>query len=102
MKKMLKWISICVVTILLLPLLLVALLYVPPVQNWAVQKVAAIASEKTGMTVTVGEVSLKWPLDLQLNDFLAIHEGDTLADVRTMVLDVKLKPLFDKRVVINE
>ena len=102
MKKMLKWISICVVTILLLPLLLVALLYVPPVQNWAVQKVAAIASEKMGMTVTVGEVSLKWPLDLQLNDFLAIHEGDTLADVRTMVLDVKLKPLFDKRVVINE
>ena len=102
MKKLLKWISICVVTILLLPLLLVALLYVPPVQNWAVQKVAAIASEKTGMTVTVGSVSLKWPLDLQLNDFLAIHEGDTLADVRTMVLDVKLKPLFDKRVVINE
>lgn len=102
MKKALKWISVIVVTLLLLPVVLVGLLYLPPVQNWAVHKVAAIASEKMGMTVSVERVSLKWPLDLQLNGFLAIHEGDTLADVNQMVLDVKLKPLFDKRVVINE
>ena len=46
MKKALKWISVIVVTLLLLPVVLVGLLYLPPVQNWAVHKEAALASEK--------------------------------------------------------
>lgn len=88
--------------LLLLPVVLIGLLYLPPIQNWAVRQVTAVASEKTGMDISIGSVLLIWPLDLQLNDFLAIHEGDTLADVSKMVLYVQLKPLFDKQVVINE
>ena len=83
-------------------LLLACLLYLPPVQNWVVDRVAAIASEKTRMQISVGTVRLEWPLDLGIDDFLAIHEGDTLADVSHLSVDVQLKPLFEKRVVINE
>ena len=102
MKKAVKWAAVLLLTPVLLFLILAGLLYVPPVQNWAADKVAAIASEKTGMDITVGTVRLEWPLDLGIDDFRAIHEGDTLADVGHLSVDVQLRPLFKKRVVINE
>ena len=89
-------------TPILLFVILAALLYLPPVQNWVVDKVAAVVSEKTGMTVTVGHVNLEWPLDLGIDDFLAINHGDTLADVRHLTANVKLRPLLQQRVVIKE
>ena len=102
MKKVLKWLLAAVLTPILLFLIAAALLYVPPVQNWVADKVAAIASEKTGMDITVGTVRLEWPLDLGIDNFRAIHEGDTLADIGHLSVDVQLRPLFKKRVVINE
>ena len=109
MKKVIKWIGIAVLIPILLCLLLAVLIYLPPVQNWAVKKVAAIASEKTGMEITVGHVSLAFPLDLQLDDFKAIKQNDslpqvrdTIADVHRLVADVRLLPLFRSQVVIDE
>ena len=102
MKKIICWTVALLLTPVLLFLILAVLLYLPPVQNWAVDKVAAIVSEKTGMTVRVGYVKLEWPLNLGMDDFLMVHEGDTLADVGHMTANVKLRPLFDKRVVISE
>ena len=100
--KRLLWAIGLLLSPVLLFLLLVALLYLPPVQNWVVDKVAAIASEKTGMEITVGHVNLEWPLDLGIDGFRAIHEGDTLADIGHLSVDVQLRPLFDKRIVINQ
>ena len=109
MKRALKWIGIAVLTPILLFLILTALLYCPPVQNWAVQKVAAIASEKTGMEITVGYVKLEWPLNLGLDNFRALHPNDslpnvidTIADAKHLTADIQLWPLLKKRVVINQ
>ena len=109
MKKALKWIGIAVLTPILLFIILTALLYLPPVQNWVAQKVASIASEKTGMEITVGHVSLEWPFDLGVDDFRVLHQNDslpqvkdTIADIRHLTADIQLLPLFKKRVVINE
>ncbi|MBQ8989649.1 MAG: translocation/assembly module TamB domain-containing protein [Prevotella sp.] len=109
MKKALKWIGIAVLTPFLLIIILAVLIYLPPVQNWAVKKVAAIASEKTGMEIIVEHVNLEFPLDLGIEGFRAIKQNDslpqlkdTLADVRKLVADVKLLPLLKKRVVIDE
>ena len=63
MKKALWWTVGVLLSPVLLFLILAALLYLPPVQNWVVDKVAAIASEKTGMDITVGTIRLEWPLD---------------------------------------
>ena len=46
----------------LLFVLLTILIYLPPVQNWLVDKVAAYASEETGMEITVDHVDLSFPL----------------------------------------
>ena len=102
LKKIVIWFFAVLLTPVLLFVVLAVLLYLPPVQNWVADKVASIVSEKTGMTVRVGYVKLEWPLNLGLDDFLMVHEGDTLADVGHLTADVKLRPLFDKRVVINE
>ncbi len=109
MKKALKWIGIAVLTPFLLFIILAVLIYLPPVQNWAVKKVAAIASEKTGMEIAVEHVNLEFPLDLGIEGFRAIKQNDslpqlkdTLADVRKLVADMRLLPLLKKRVVIDE
>ena len=102
MKKVVWWILGILLSPVLLFAVLVLLLYLPPVQNWAIDKVAEIASEKTGMQISVGHVQLKFPLDLALDDFKMIHEADTIADVSHLVVDVQLRPLFDKRVVIKQ
>ena len=109
MKKVLKWMVIAVLTPILLFLILAALLYLPPVQNWAVKKIAAIASEKTGMDITVGHVNLEWPLDLGIDDFRMLHPNDslpnvtdTIADIGHLTANIQLWPLLEKRVIINE
>ena len=109
MKKVLKWMAIAVLTPILLFFILAALLYLPPVQNWAVKKVAAIASEKTGMEITVGHVNLEWPFDLGIDDFRMLHPNDslknvtdTIADIGHLTANIQLRPLLNKHVVIDE
>ena len=96
MKKAFWWILGILLSPILLFLILTVLLYLPPVQNWAVDKVAAIASEKTGMDISVGYVKLAFPLDLSIEDFKMIHRPDTIADVEQLTVD------FKSQVVINE
>ena len=102
MKKAFWWILGILLSPVLLFLILTLLLYFPPVQNWAVDKVAAIASEKTGMQITVDHVDLSFPLDLGIDGFHIIQQSDTIADVERMIVDVKLMPLFKKKVIIEE
>ena len=109
MKKVFKWVLIVILIPIILFLVLALLLYLPPVQNWAVDKVAEYASEKTGMDISVGHVSLKFPLDLAVDDFKVIKYNDsipgvrdTIADIGQLVVDVQLMPLFKSQVEIDE
>ncbi len=117
MKKYAKWVSIVVATPILLILLLTVLLYLPPVQNWAVKQVAAYASESTGMDISVDQVHLEFPLKLGVegvkvlqpvdslknNPNLAFkNKKDTVADIQKMVVDVQLLPLLSKQVMVDE
>ena len=103
MKKALKWIGLGLLTPIVLLLVAAALLYVPPIQQWAADKVAAIASEKTGFDISVGHVSLKFPLDLAADDVLVVRpERDTIAQIGRAVVDVQLWPLLKSQVVVDE
>ena len=66
MRKALKWTGIALLTPVVLMVILAALLYLPPIQNWVVQRVATYASEQTGMDISVERVRLAFPLDLSL------------------------------------
>ena len=108
MKRLLKWIAVVVLVPVLLVGLLAVLLYVPPVQNWAVRHVARIASEKTGMDISVDHVHLEFPLRLGVEGVKVMRPNDqtqgtdTVALVSKAVVDVQLKPLFDKQVEVDE
>ena len=102
-----------ILAIVLLPVLLfavgAALLYVPAIQNWAVGQVANAVSSSTGMEVSVGRVSLVFPLDLGIYDFRVVQRGstlsqprDTVADVGSLVVDVRLSPLLGGKVVVDK
>ncbi|MCQ2243494.1 MAG: translocation/assembly module TamB domain-containing protein [Bacteroidaceae bacterium] len=100
-------------TIVLLPVVLIVLLaaalYYPPIQNWAVQKATAYASEQTGMQISIDNVRLSFALDLQVNGVKVIKPAatpnavpDTIADIHSLNVDVQLRPLFEGKVMVDE
>ena len=78
MKRILKWMGIAVSIPVSIFLLLALLLYLPPVQNWAVKQFSAIASEKTGLDISVEHVRLKFPLDLHVDHVKVLQTNDSL------------------------
>lgn len=109
MKRIFKWVGIAFLVPFLLFIALAILIYIPPVQNWIVKQVASYASEKTGMEISVEHVSLAFPLDLSIEGFKAIKQNDslpqikdTVADVKQLIADVRLIPLFKQQVEIDE
>lgn len=108
MKKIFKWIGIVILVPILLFVTLAILIYIPPVQNWIVKQVTSYASEKTGMEISVEHVSLAFPLDLSIEGFKAIKQNDsipqvkdTVANVRRLIADVRMLPLFRQQVEID-
>lgn len=109
MKKVLKIIG----WVLFIPIILIiafaVLFYLPPFQNWAVQRVANIASEKTGMEITVNHVNLSFPLDLSVEGVRVLKQNDslpqvkdTIADIQKTIVDLQLLPLFCSKVEVDE
>ena len=99
--RTLKILAAIVATPILIVAVLSVLLYLPPVQNWAVRQVAAYASQTMGMKVEVASVRLRFPLDLGVYGFRATQPNDslhnvvdTIADARQLVAGVRLMPLF--------
>ncbi len=101
-KKWLKRLVWVLISPIILFLILAILIYLPPVQRWAVGLAADKLSEETGMKITVGDVRLAFPLDLALHDVTAIDGRDTVAAMEAMRLDVKLLPLFEGRADIDK
>jgi len=117
MKKYAKWMGIFFITPFLLIFMLAVLLYLPPVQNWAVRQVASYASESTGMDISVRHVQLVFPLKLGVEGVKVLqpidslkdsrnlalkNKKDTVADIGKIVVDVQLKPLFNNQVMVDE
>ena len=100
-KKALKWLGITVATPIALFLLLAILLYIPPVQNFAVHQVANYLSDNLGMDVRINKVRLAFPLDLAVHHMTAVEKGDTLLNADRLRLNVKLMPLFEGRADVD-
>ena len=84
--------------------LLILLLYLPPVQWFAVDKASKLASESTGLDITVGRLDLRFPLDLLVRDVLAVEPEtkDTLLSVDRLKVELRLWKLFKKELEIEE
>ena len=89
--RILTWTAL---TPFLLFLLLSILIYIPPVQKFAVDTAARLLSDEMEMEVTVENVRLKFPLDLSMGGMLAMQEGDTVLAARQLDISVQALPLF--------
>lgn len=101
-KKYVRWTLWTIASPFILFIILCILIYLPPIQNFLVDKAAVYASEATGMNITVGRISLSFPLNLVVNDVEAASQhNDTLLSVRRLQVNVQLLPLLKKQVEID-
>lgn len=97
-RRPLKVVGCILIVILLIPILL----YIPPVQNFAVKTAAKIVADKTGMKIGIERLRLKFPVDLSINGLSVIEaSGDTMVMAKEAIADVKLRPLLSLDVQIN-
>lgn len=83
-------------------LLAIVALYLPPVQQWAVQRVCRYASERTGMNVTLERLRLTPLLDLDLQGTLITTPPDTVLAVRHAVADLDFRNILQGRLGVEE
>jgi len=86
---------------ILLFIVLALLLYLPPVQKFAVNVIGNKLAESSGMSIHVDNIHLKFPLTLTVGGLTAIQGPDTLIMAETADLDISLKPLFNKKIELN-
>ncbi len=99
-RKILKPIIIAIASLVLLPLLLLAViliaLTVPSVQQKAATAAARILSDKIGIEASVGHFSVRPPFDVLLEDvFAGYGQGDTLAFVGRLDARLRIDALPD-------
>lgn len=82
-------------------LLLVAALYIPAVQNWAIQRVAEYASEQTGLQIRLQRIRIKFPLDIDLQQLSVTTPPDTILAVRHAIVDLDLSAIFHKQIGVE-
>lgn len=101
MKKILKWCGIIISIPFALFIIISILIYIPPVQEFIVRKAASMASTAAGMDISVGRISLSFPLNLNIHNVSAVQEKDTLLSAGKITLKVQMKPLLRKQVEID-
>ncbi len=84
--------------------LLCVLVYLPPIQRWAINRVGDGLSSTLGMKVSVEEVAISPFLDLLAGGLTATDaSGDTILRAEKLSFDIPLSPIFrQKQVVVND
>lgn len=121
-RKWLKWVVWILLTPIILFVILMVLLYIPPVQNLIRKQATAIASEATGMDISVERIDLRFPLNLLVRgvqviqpiqadkqissvpgDSLAVKQvSDTLLTLESLNVRVQAWPLIRGKVELDE
>lgn len=100
-RKWVKRVGWTLLTPILLFVILIVLLYVPPVQNLLRREVTAYASKSTGMDIRVRRIDLRFPLNLLVRGVEVIHSPDTLLSLESLNVKVRLIPLLKGTVVVD-
>lgn len=80
-------------------LLLPVLIYIPPIQDFLKNVACNVASDATGMKISIDRFRLKFPLDIALDGVVVIEStGDTMVVAKEAIADLKLIPLFDLQI----
>lgn len=101
-RKWIKRISWILLSPILLFVILMVLLYIPPVQNFLKQEVTAYASKATGMQIEVRRIDLRFPLNLLVRGVQVVQTPDTLLTLESLNVHVQALPLFKGRVEVED
>lgn len=101
-RKWIKWVSWIILTPILLFVVLMILLYVPPVQNFLRKQATAYVSQATGMQINVGRIDLRFPLNLLVRDVEVIQVPDTLLTLASLNVHVQAMPLFKGKIEVDD
>lgn len=100
-RKWIKWVSWIVLTPIILFIILMVLLYIPPVQNLLRREVTAYASKATGMQIQVERIDLRFPLNLLIRGVEVIQQPDTLLSLESLNVRVQAWPLIKGKVEVD-
>ncbi len=109
-KKWLKAVLWLLLTPILLFVLLMILLYVPPVQNFIRKQATAIASHATGMDISVERIDLRFPLNLLVHGVLVVQpedsvrhvqHPDTLLSLGSLNVRIQAWPLLEGKIKVD-
>ena len=103
MRKVFKYLGRIILAIFLLLVLVVFLLYLPPIQNFLKNKAVDYVNTHYNMVVKVGHFRLGFPLDLMLEDVYAGPTAtDTLVALESLKLKVGLSGIFKQQLSVDE
>lgn len=108
-----KWLKIALwvlFTPILLFALLMILLYVPPVQNLIRKQATAMASDATGMTISIERIDLRFPLNLLVRNVLVVQpdeaagvqHADTLLTLKSLNVRVQAWSLLKGKIEVDD
>ncbi|MFB9079080.1 translocation/assembly module TamB domain-containing protein [Flavobacterium procerum] len=102
LKKTLRVLAWCVVSVIALLLLLIILIQVPSVQNFVKNKAVTYLEDKIKTKVSLDYISIKFPKDVVLEGFyFEDQKKDTLLAGRRLEVDVDLFKLVSSELEIN-
>lgn len=100
-----KWMKRAIwvlLTPVILFIILMILLYIPPVQNFLRREVTAYASRATGMEINVRRIDLRFPLNLLVRGVEVVQAPDTLLTLESLNVRVQALPLFRGDVEVDD
>ncbi|MDO5035367.1 MAG: translocation/assembly module TamB domain-containing protein [Porphyromonas sp.] len=95
-RRLIRWILGIVGGIVVLLLLLTALLYVPPIQDWVIKTTAQAVEKSTGYELGIGEIRVGFPLRLSISNVRAKdrNTGELIASLEQLTAKVGIMPLL--------
>ena len=100
-RKYLRRFLLALASPFLLFLLVCLFIYLPPIQNYLVRTATEMASEATGMDIHIRRISLRFPLNLVVDETTVTDKGDTLLYAGQLTAKVQLLPLLKKKVELD-
>lgn len=101
MRRWIKWAGIVCLIPVALVMLVSVLLYIPPLQNFAVREATRYAGEASGMDIRIGQIRLSFPLNLTVRDVRVMTPPDTLLLLDHFRISIRPLPLLKKEVLVD-
>ena len=99
--KILSWFFLIPIGLILLVSIL---LYIPPIQDFAVRKAAEYATEATGMKIGIKKIRLDFPLNFTIDGVEILSDAagtDTILAMKHLGISIKPLPLLKQEVLVK-